>query len=70
MFVLFKDIQGGELNIIGQSMVVRLNMAETCIDSNGAGKASTSVAIEHFQFIHNFHANAANNIENKHTELE
>jgi len=48
MFVLFKNIQGGELNIIGQSKVMRLNTAETCTDSNGASEASTSEAIAHF----------------------
>jgi len=70
MYVLFKNIQGGELNITGQSKVMRLNTAETCTDSNGASKASTSEAIDHFSFFHNFHTNAANYIENKHTEFE
>jgi len=48
MFVFFKHIQGVELNIIGQSKVMRLNTAETCTDSNGASEPSTSEAIEHF----------------------
>jgi len=48
MFVLFKNIQGDELNITGQSKVMRLNTAETCTDSNGASEASTFEAIEHF----------------------
>jgi len=48
MFVLFKNIQGGELNILGQSKVMRHNKAETCTDSNGASEASTSEAIAHF----------------------
>jgi len=51
MFVLFKNIQGGELNIIGQSKAMRLNMAETCTDSNGASEASTSEEIEHFNLF-------------------
>jgi len=70
MFVLFKNLQSSELNIIGQSKVMQLNSAETCTDSNGASEASTSEAIEHFWFIHNFHTNVANNIENKHIEIE
>jgi len=48
MFVLCKNIQGDELNIIGQSKVMRLNTAETCTGSNGASEVSTSEAIEHF----------------------
>jgi len=48
MFVLFKNIQDGELNIIGQIKVMRLNTAETWADSNGASEASTSEAIAHF----------------------
>jgi len=48
MFVLFKNLQSSELNIIGQSKVMQLNSAETCTDSNGASEASTSEAIEHF----------------------
>ena len=49
---------------------MRHNTTETCTDSSGASEASTSEAIAHFLFIHNFHTNAANYIENKHTELE
>jgi len=48
MFVLFKNIQGGEQNIIGQSKVMRHNTAETCTDGNGSSEASTSEAIAHF----------------------
>ena len=51
MFVLFKNIEGGELNIIGQSKVIRLNTAETCTGSNGASEVSTSEAIEHFNLF-------------------
>jgi len=48
MFVVCKNIQGDELNIIGQSKVMQLNTAETCTGSNGASEVSTSEAIEHF----------------------
>jgi len=50
MFLLFKNIQGGELNIIGQSKVMLLNTVQTCTDSNRASEASTSEAIEHFVY--------------------
>jgi len=46
MFVLFKNILGGELRFFGQSKVMRLNTAETCTDSIEASEVSTSEAIE------------------------
>jgi len=51
MFVLFTNIQDGELNIIGQSKVMRLNTAETCTGSNEAINLSTSEAFEHFHLF-------------------